>query len=246
MAAKSMGEKIRVARENMNLSQKELADAIGVSQGCISRWENSTIISNIPSTLQETAEFLGIPLEDFIAIRDQHLTEVATTFCKQSKAKEDLLNIENQTRYFVVSEAELIEGKDIIKSRLEDSSAPGNSTALSDKRQILAKNLKYYMERNGVSGKKVCDDLGINYTTFSSWTRAISYPHIEKIVELANYFCCEATELVEEVALRFPQTPFRLNSDTFELIELYTKCNHEQKQCVKQLMKYLAASRKKI
>lgn len=63
---------------------------------------------------------------------------------------------------------------------------------------ILAKNLKYYMELSDKTQAELCRLLGINVTTFSEWIRANSYPRIDKIEILANYFGINKSDLIED------------------------------------------------
>ncbi len=65
---------------------------------------------------------------------------------------------------------------------------------------VMAKNLQYYMELNGVSRQDVCDALKIKYTTFTDWVKGNVYPRIDKIELLANYFGIEKSDLVEDRA----------------------------------------------
>lgn len=71
------------------------------------------------------------------------------------------------------------------------------SGALGNK-EIMAKNLSYYMRKNNVTRNKLSDDLGISYTTIRDWVKAKTYPRIDKIELLANYFGIEKSDLVEE------------------------------------------------
>ena len=64
-------------------------------------------------------------------------------------------------------------------------------------KQIMARNIKKYVERKGVSNHQLCDDLGFKYTTFMDWIRGASYPRIGKIEAMANYFGCEKSDLIE-------------------------------------------------
>ena len=62
---------------------------------------------------------------------------------------------------------------------------------------IMADNLKYYMEINLVDRNKLCSDLGIKYTTLCDWLNAKTYPRIDKIEMMANYFGIQKADLVE-------------------------------------------------
>ena len=66
------------------------------------------------------------------------------------------------------------------------------STQLGNKK-IMAKNIQYYMDLYNKT-----KDLGIKYTTFADWIKANTYPRIDKIELMANYFNIEKSDLIEE------------------------------------------------
>ncbi len=63
---------------------------------------------------------------------------------------------------------------------------------------IMAKNIQHYMGIKGVSRNDICDALGIKYTTFTDWVKGNTYPRIDKIELMANYFGISKSDLVEE------------------------------------------------
>lgn len=63
---------------------------------------------------------------------------------------------------------------------------------------IMAKNIRYYMDIASVKPKDVCDALKIPMPTFSDWINAKTYPRIDKIEMLSNYFGVSKADLVEE------------------------------------------------
>lgn len=64
-------------------------------------------------------------------------------------------------------------------------------------KKTMANNLKYYMNKNNVSRNQLSSSLGIAYTTLADWLNAKTYPRIDKIEMLANYFGIEKSDLVE-------------------------------------------------
>ncbi|RRR34861.1 helix-turn-helix domain-containing protein [Streptococcus suis] len=68
--------------------------------------------------------------------------------------------------------------------------------ALGNK-EIMAENIKYFMDRKGVDRNQLCADLDLKYMTVSDWINAKSYPRIDKIELLANYFGVSKSDLVE-------------------------------------------------
>lgn len=70
------------------------------------------------------------------------------------------------------------------------------STHLGNK-EIMAQNIQYYMDLNGKTRKDVCEALGIKYTTLTDWIKGNTYPRIDSIEMMANYFGIEKSDLVE-------------------------------------------------
>lgn len=88
-------------------------------------------------------------------------------------------------------------------------------------KEVMAKNLSYYMRKNNVTRNKLSDDLGISYTTIRDWVKAKTYPRIDKIELLANYFGIEKSDLVEEKSA----------SDS-NIISIYGKLNPDRQKIV--------------
>ena len=65
-------------------------------------------------------------------------------------------------------------------------------------KQILARNIRHYMEQNNRTRNEMCEALGVKYTTFTDWVNAKTYPRIDRIEQLAAYFGIEKSDLLEE------------------------------------------------
>ncbi len=65
-------------------------------------------------------------------------------------------------------------------------------------KEIMAKNIKYYMDKKHIRPTDICGTLKIPMPTFSDWINAKTYPRIDKIELMANYFGIEKSDLVEE------------------------------------------------
>ncbi|MGN0136578.1 S24 family peptidase [Anaerotignum sp.] len=63
---------------------------------------------------------------------------------------------------------------------------------------ILAKNIRHYMELNHKTRNELCEALGVKYTTLTDWVNGKTYPRIDKIQLMANYFGIEKSDLVED------------------------------------------------
>ena len=69
---------------------------------------------------------------------------------------------------------------------------------MKSSKEIIAENIRKYMDAKGVSNLDVCAALDIKYTTYLDWVNAKAYPRIGKIELLANYFGCQKSDLIEE------------------------------------------------
>ena len=68
-----------------------------------------------------------------------------------------------------------------------------------ENKKIMGRNILYYMERKGVKASDVCRDLGFKQNTFSDWCNAKTYPRIDAIEKMANYFGIQKLYLVEDI-----------------------------------------------
>ncbi|WP_367121993.1 XRE family transcriptional regulator [Staphylococcus capitis subsp. urealyticus] len=65
-------------------------------------------------------------------------------------------------------------------------------------KQLMAKNISRLMKENNIDRKKLSNDLKVKYTTLSDWINAKTYPRIDKIELLADYFNVTKADLVED------------------------------------------------
>lgn len=63
---------------------------------------------------------------------------------------------------------------------------------------IFANNLQYYMKINKKKQSDLVQDLNFNKSTVSAWLTGKKYPRIDKIQDLADYFCIYKSDLTEE------------------------------------------------
>lgn len=65
-------------------------------------------------------------------------------------------------------------------------------------KQVMAKNIRYYMEKKGLNATDLALELDFKYSTVLDWLKANTYPRIDKIEMMANYFKIEKSDLVED------------------------------------------------
>lgn len=67
----------------------------------------------------------------------------------------------------------------------------------SNSKMIFSDNLKKLMKSKGISRKQLSIDIGVKYTTLTDWINGKTYPRIDKIDLLAEYFGISKSELIE-------------------------------------------------
>lgn len=65
-------------------------------------------------------------------------------------------------------------------------------------KEIFSNNLKRLMSVTGKERTEICEALGFKYTTFTDWYNGKTYPRIDKIEMLANYFGIQKSDLIEK------------------------------------------------
>lgn len=87
-------------------------------------------------------------------------------------------------------------------------------------KEIMAKNIRYYMDKYDKTRQEMCDALGVKYTTFTDWVKGNSYPRIDKIELMANYFGISKADLVEDHNdMQQSEMPYYLNDETREIAQ---------------------------
>lgn len=64
-------------------------------------------------------------------------------------------------------------------------------------RQVMGQNIDYYMNRMGLERKELAKALGVPYSSLTDWMNGNSYPRIDKIQKMADFFGVEKSDLVE-------------------------------------------------
>ena len=65
-------------------------------------------------------------------------------------------------------------------------------------KEIMAKNLKYYIEKSGKDRRELAETWGFPYSTVTEWINAKKYPRIDRIEIMADYFGILKSDLIEE------------------------------------------------
>ena len=87
----------------------------------------------------------------------------------------------------------------------------------------MSQNIQYYMNKHNKSRTEMCDALGVKYTTFTDWVKGNTYPRIDKIELMSNYFGISKSDLVEDHSKKFDDNSDQLNADLNKIAEKISK-----------------------
>ncbi len=64
-------------------------------------------------------------------------------------------------------------------------------------RKTMAANIERQLKKANKTQRDMCIDLGFKENTVSDWMNAKTYPRIDKIELMSNYFMCMKSDLIE-------------------------------------------------
>ena len=115
-------------------------------------------------------------------------------------------------------------------------------------KEILAKNLSYYINKSGKTKKEIAEIVSVAPSTLNEWTKGKKYPRIDKIELLANYFKILKSDLIEErtdahrknqeknSALADATIRMRTDDEFFSIVEGLNRLDAVQFASVKQIV----------
>lgn len=115
-------------------------------------------------------------------------------------------------------------------------------------KEVLSKNLKYYIEKSGKDRRELAEIWGFPYSTITEWINGKKYPRIDRIEIMADYFGILKSDLIEEKTEEhremqkknstLVELTIRMQKDDefLSLIEGINQLNPEQLAGVKQIV----------
>lgn len=64
-------------------------------------------------------------------------------------------------------------------------------------KEILSKNLQKYLDQRGITQTKMANDLGFPEMTVSNWMKKKTYPRVDRLQQMADYFNVSRSDLTE-------------------------------------------------
>lgn len=102
---------------------------------------------------------------------------------------------------------------------------------------IFARNLNYYLAKNGENQIDIVRFLGVSKSTVSAYCSGSQVPRIDKIELLAQHFGIEKSDLIEE---KQPSVSEGLSEDELTLIQAYRALPADERQHVLSLLRLAA------
>ena len=65
-------------------------------------------------------------------------------------------------------------------------------------KQIMGENIQRYLDEKGITRKELAEALGFPYSSVTDWINGKTYPRIDKIEMMANFFGIQKSDLVEK------------------------------------------------
>ena len=117
-------------------------------------------------------------------------------------------------------------------------------------KEVLAKNLTYYMNLYGINQKELAEIVGVDPVSINHWVQAKKFPRIDRIELMSKYFGIQKSDLIEEHIIdwdsdrraRFEAYIGR-DPELLQMIEKYIKLTDENKRAVKQIINSLSEKR---
>jgi repressor LexA len=107
-----------------------------------------------------------------------------------------------------------------------------NKTNLGNK-EIFSRNLKRYLENSGKTQKEVAAFLDVSTGTFCDWMKGRSYPRMDKVQRLAEFFGIKKSDLVEDVNI----VKESVSNKEQEVLDLFHKVPEEKREFVLSLIR---------
>ena len=86
-------------------------------------------------------------------------------------------------------------------------------------REIFARNLTYYMNRNKVNGVTLAKYMKVSSATVSDWMHGKKMPRVDKLKSLSNFFRINMTDLTDDDDEKLQQDTYYVNPETAKVAQ---------------------------
>jgi transcriptional regulator with XRE-family HTH domain len=113
-------------------------------------------------------------------------------------------------------------------------------------KEVFSYNLNFYMKEKQKSRREVAEAIDVSYFTFTDWVKGKTYPRMDKVEKLANYFGVKISDLIEVKGIEEkPEETATLHAkiltdlELIETIEEYYLLSVENQKMVRELIRNL-------
>lgn len=100
-------------------------------------------------------------------------------------------------------------------------------------KEIFIRNLKRHLETSGKKKIEAANAAGVSTGTFSDWLKGRSYPRMDKIQRLADFFGIQMADLVDDVNV--PKET--ISNQEQEIFDLFHKVPKEKRELVLSMIR---------
>ncbi|VUX10189.1 XRE family transcriptional regulator [Streptococcus vestibularis] len=113
-------------------------------------------------------------------------------------------------------------------------------------KEVMASNIRRHLDKLGLNVKDFANEMNFKYSTVLDWVNAKTYPRIDKIELMANYFKVEKADLIEKYNPSKNTFSSKINFDPRKAILLsnYSKLNDGRKNKLIAISETLLAEEK--
>ena len=114
-------------------------------------------------------------------------------------------------------------------------------------KEIMAQNIKRMLNHRGITMSDLARELDIPATTIFGWCKAETYPRIDRIEQMANFFGVQKSELVEdEQTVRNAKAALvqKAFADRPGMVQLFSAMENATEEELAQAVKIIEALRK--
>jgi transcriptional regulator with XRE-family HTH domain len=99
--------------------------------------------------------------------------------------------------------------------------------------EIFSKNLIRHLDYSGKTQKEVASAIGVSTGTFCDWVKGRSYPRMDKVQKLADYFGVKKSDLVEDAK----NIVEPISDEDQEVLDLFHKVPKEKREFVLSMIR---------
>ena len=100
-------------------------------------------------------------------------------------------------------------------------------------KEIFIRNLKRYLKVSGKKKIEVANAIGVSSGNFADWLAGRSYPRMDKIQLLAEYFGVQMADLVDDVNV--PKET--ISNQDQEIFDLFHKVPEEKRELILSMIR---------